>query len=66
MERKCCFPEGVSIKPDGEHELDPCVYEDIEIHTNVTVIVSRCKRCGHTELMWERTDDTEDIYLKES
>lgn len=58
MCKKCQFPEGVTIKPDGVHELDPCVYEEVERYANVTVIVNRCKRCGHVELMWFRQEDT--------
>lgn len=61
---KCTCPPGVAIKPDGVHDLDPCVYEDIEMHTNVTVIVSRCKNCGRVSLSWLRTADTEDIDLE--
>ena len=58
---KCSFPQGVSIKPNSVDELDPCLYEDIEIHTNVTVIVSRCKKCGNTDIRWWRQENTEDI-----
>lgn len=57
---KCNFG-GLTIKPDGEHELDPCIYEQIEKHKNVTVTVLRCKKCGHTEILWERQADTEDM-----
>ena len=53
---KCSF-DGYSIKPDGINDLDPCLYEDIEIHTNCTVIVSRCKKCGHVELSWIKNED---------
>ena len=56
---KCSFGDGIVIKPDGIHELDPCIYEDIEMWHNVTVVVSRCKRCGRIELSWIRQDDTE-------
>ena len=58
MCKKCQFPEGVTIKPDGIHELDPCVYEEVERYANVTVIVNRCKNCGHIELMWLRQENT--------
>ena len=27
---RCSFGEGISIKPDGINELDPCVYKEIE------------------------------------
>ena len=62
---KCQFPNGMSIKPDGIHSVDPCVYEDIEMHTNVTVIVSRCKNCGNIEISWHRQEDTIDYDLTE-
>lgn len=55
---KCSF-DGYSIRPDGINDLDPCLYEDIEIHTNCTVIVSRCKNCGHVELSWVKNDGCE-------
>lgn len=58
MGEKCSFG-GVTFKPDGMNELDPCVYEEIEKYRNVTVTVCRCKKCGHIEIMWERQDDTE-------
>lgn len=59
---KCEF-NGLTIKPDGVNELDPCVYEDIEMHTNCTVIVSKCKKCGNIIVTWLRQDDTEDFDL---
>lgn len=62
----CQFPEGLKILPDSKNELDPCLYEDIEQHTNVTVVISRCKRCGHQSITWIRTEDTEDIYIDET
>lgn len=49
----------MKIKPDGVNELDPCVYEDIEIHTNCTVIISRCTKCGNLEISWTKNDDCE-------
>lgn len=58
---KCSFGEGIIIKPDGVNELDACIYEDIEKYSNVTVIVSRCKRCGHIEISWIRQDNTEEL-----
>lgn len=65
MAEKCEHPAGVEIRPDGVHALDPCVYEDIEEHRNVTVIVSRCKYCGAITLGWKRTAETESIYFTE-
>lgn len=62
MSNKCSFGD-VTIKPDGINELDPCVYEDVEMYSNVTVIISRCKKCGHVEVSWMRQENTEEIVL---
>lgn len=56
---KCKFPNGITIKPDGTNELDPCIYEDIEIHTNCTVIISKCSKCGNLEISWIKNEDCE-------
>lgn len=48
--KKCSFGNGIVIKPDGVNELDPCIYEDIEMYKNVTVIVSKCKNCGNIDI----------------
>lgn len=61
MPRKCTFPHGITIKPDGVNELDPCHYDEIERYRNVTVNVLRCQKCGHIEIEWERQEDTERI-----
>ncbi len=55
---KCSFGE-VKILPDGIHELDPCIYEEIERYCNVTVIISRCKKCGNIDISWKRQENTE-------
>lgn len=63
--RKCDYPNGISIKPDGRSELDPCVYDVVETHKNVDVEVLRCKNCGHIEVEWIRRDDTiDDVFDK--
>lgn len=61
MSNKCSFGD-IIIKPDGVHELVPCVYEDIEIYVNVTVVISRCTQCGHIEMSWVRQENTEEIF----
>lgn len=61
MCKKCSFPEGITIKPDGIHELDPCVYKEVERYRNVTVAVMRCEKCGHIEISWFRQEDTEEV-----
>lgn len=64
VDAKCQLPDGAIIKPDGKHELDPCVYREIEAYKNVTVHVLRCKNCGHTEVEWERQENTELIEVE--
>ena len=55
--KKCSFGEGVIVKPDGVNELDPCIYETVEVHYDVTVEVLRCKHCGHIELIWHPKEE---------
>lgn len=62
---KCSFGEGVTIRPDGINDLDPCQYDEVQILKNVTVHVLKCRRCGHVELEWERQPDTEEIIADE-
>ena len=62
MER-CTWGDGITVKPDGVHELDPCEYEVVEVYRNVTVEVLRCRRCGHIEITWRRQSDTEEVDL---
>lgn len=58
---KCQFQDGITVRPDGVNELDPCVYEEVEKYKNVTVTISRCRKCGHIDISWERQDNTETI-----
>ena len=54
MKVRCQFPNGMIVRPDGVHELDPCIYEEVEVGPHCTVHVLRCKRCGHMEIEWDR------------
>lgn len=54
---KCSF-NGITIKPDGVNELDPCKYVEIEKYSNVTVSIRRCEKCGHIDIVWYRQDNT--------
>ena len=58
---KCKFPDGVTVKPDSIHELDPCVYKEIDRYENVTVSILRCKKCGHIEIEWKRQPNTKRV-----
>ena len=59
--KKCSFPHGVLIKPDGENELDPCIYVEEKRYQNVTVIISKCKNCGTVDISWLRQPDTVEV-----
>lgn len=58
---KCSLPNGMTIKPDGIHELDPCIYQEIEKYANVTISIRKCKNCGNIDIVWYRQDDTEEL-----
>lgn len=62
---KCKFPDGIVIKPDGVNELDPCIYEDIQVIHNVTVTVAKCKKCGYIDIAWKRQEDSWEEDLSE-
>lgn len=63
---KCQYPEGITIKPNGEDELDACFYELMEKWENVTIEVLRCKRCGHVEILWHLQEDSVNITEEEN
>ena len=58
---KCTLPAGLTIKPDGVHQLVAGLFETEQVFTNCTVEVSRCKHCGEYELSWYRTAATEEV-----
>ena len=58
---RCSFGDGVTIRPDGVHELSPHKYELTEKYKNVTVEVLTCKDCGDVSIAWYRQDNTEDV-----
>lgn len=58
---RCEHPKGEKVTLCGA-DLDPCLYEETEVYKNVTVRVLRCKYCGHTEIEWERQDNTEEVW----
>lgn len=44
--------------------VDPCVYKDIEVYKNVTVIISKCINCGAIDVSWKRQEDTEETEIE--
>lgn len=56
--KKCEWPDGVAIRPNGADELDPCVYDTVE-ETAMPISgyrfrLLRCVNCGHEEIEWAR------------
>ena len=62
--KRCPFCNGITVKPDGVNDLDPCLYELKEIHRSVDVEVHQCQVCGHAEILWRRRADTEDEIIE--
>ncbi len=62
---KCQFSNGIIIKPNGVNELDPCIYDLMEEHQNVTVRVYQCAICGSVDISWEKQDDTESTIFRD-
>lgn len=60
-EKKCRFPNGIAIKPDGVNDLDPCRYDTIETmrfkKAPVEVSLDRCVNCGYYEVSWRVIED---------
>ena len=44
--------------------VDPCLYKQIEAYKNVTVIISKCVRCGTIDISWKKQEDTEEIEIE--
>lgn len=56
---ECChFPDGITIKPDGVHELSPHIFKQKQLLHNVTVEILECEKCGETSIAWYRQEDT--------
>ncbi len=61
---KCKCKNDVVIKPDGIHELDPCIYREVEKYANVTVSIRKCETCGNIDIVWFRQEDTEELEVE--
>ena len=55
----CEWPDGITIRPDGVHDLDPCVFDELEIVEGATVTLLRCRYCGKIEILWKRPKEVE-------
>ena len=77
---KCKFPDGISIRPDGIHELSACDFEFVDsfpdskyfdretmtLFENVTVEILRCRKCGVKSVGWYRQPNTKEIKVHET
>ncbi len=54
----CHTPDGITIKPDGVHELSPHRFREKEILRNVTVQILECEHCGEISIGWYKQEDT--------
>lgn len=41
--------------------VSPCVYDEIERYENVTVIISKCKKCGEIDIAWKKQENTKKV-----
>lgn len=56
-----CEHEGITIKPDGIHELSPHYFKKVQVFKNVTVEILQCKKCGEVSIGWYRQENTEEV-----
>lgn len=42
----------------GDTEIDMHRYEEIQVVHNVTVHILKCTKCGHIEILWERSEES--------
>lgn len=59
---KCKFENPIYIMG---MEVDPCIYKEIQRVKNVTVIVSKCQKCGNIDIQWIRQDNSEELEVEE-
>lgn len=52
---------GITIKPDGVHELSPHKYVRTQRLKNVTVEILQCKVCGKVSIGWYLQENTEEV-----
>ena len=56
-----CEFKGVTIKPDGEHELSAHKFVEDTTLKNVTIQILRCEKCGYVSIGWIPQDNTEEL-----
>jgi len=58
-DHECSFGEGIIFRPNGSLTCDACTYIDTAEIKNVTVLVSKCEKCGGVVSGWIRQPNTE-------
>ena len=61
----CGANNGITIKPDGIHELSPHHFQKVQTLKNVTVEILQCKVCGKVSIGWYAQDNTQEVSLEE-
>ena len=56
-----CNHNGITIKPDGIHELSPHNFKKVQRLKNVTIEILQCKVCGKVSIGWQRQKNPEEI-----
>lgn len=65
---KCGTDNKVAIRlpfvSGEEFEVDECIYKEVERYENVTVIISKCEKCGHIDISWVRQPNTKPVEVE--
>lgn len=52
---------GADVDPESQFEIDPCTYRTQEVFENVTVIISKCEKCGNIDIAWVKQENTQKL-----
>ena len=65
---KCRTDNDVAIRlpfaGGTDFEVDACIYKETERYENVTVIISKCEKCGHIDISWVRQPNTKQVEVE--
>lgn len=59
--KPCSFPPGLTVRPDGVHELSPCRYRQIGVPLEADIEVYQCARCGAISILF-RAKCQDEVY----
>lgn len=66
--RATCYIDDYDLpmcSPECEHEYIEKLHEFEEAYMNVIVQIVKCRKCGHREILWYKTDDTQELTQEE-